>query len=115
MINYIDYQLIISILLSLIISIILILISFLLSIRSNDFEKLSPYECGFEPYGDARLKFDIKFYIVTLLFILFDLEISYLFPLILILKNGYIIGSIFLLILTIGFIFEWSQGALDKI
>jgi len=103
-----------------ILSSLLITVSYLLSIRKWDPEKLSPYECGFEPFGDARQKFDIRYYLVSLLFILFDLEVSYLFPLIAvdstILKcSGYFIGSLFIVILTVGFIYEYSKEALDNI
>lgn len=108
------------IILSLILSIVLITLSYLLSIRKWDAEKLSPYECGFEPFGDARQKFDIRYYLVSLLFILFDLEVSYLFPLIavdhtILTEWGYIIGAIFIVILTVGFIYEYSKEALDNI
>jgi len=108
------------IVLALVLSIVLIALSYLLSIRKWDAEKLSPYECGFEPFGDARQKFDIRYYLVSLLFILFDLEVSYLFPLIaidhsLLSEWGYIIGAIFIIILTIGFIYEYSKEALDNI
>jgi NADH-quinone oxidoreductase subunit A len=108
------------IILSLLLSIVLITLSYLLSIRKWDAEKLSPYECGFEPFGDAKQKFDIRYYLVSLLFILFDLEVSYLFPLIavdhsILTDSGYIIGAIFIVILTVGFIYEYSKEALDNI
>jgi len=110
----------IMIIFAFVLSIVLISISYLLSIRKWDAEKLSPYECGFEPFGDARQKFDIRYYLVSLLFILFDLEISYLFPMIaldstMLNDSGYIIGTIFVFILTIGFIYEYSKEALDNI
>lgn len=103
-----------------ILSVALITISYLLSLRKWDPEKLSPYECGFEPFGDARQKFDIRYYLVSLLFILFDLEVSYLFPLIavdhsILKESGYLVGTIFIVILTIGFIYEYSKEALDNI
>lgn len=103
-----------------VLSSILITISYLLSLRKWDPEKLSPYECGFEPFGDARQKFDIRYYLVSLLFILFDLEVSYLFPLIavdhsILKESGYLIGSLFIVILTVGFIYEYSKEALDNI
>ena len=108
------------IILSLLLSIVLITLSYLLSIRKWDAEKLSPYECGFEPFGDAKQKFDIRYYLVSLLFILFDLEVSYLFPLIavdhcILTHTGYILGAIFIVILTVGFIYEYSKEALDNI
>ena len=92
-------------------------LSFLLSPKKPSDEKLSPYECGFEPFDDARTKFDIRFYLVALLFIIFDLEVAFLFPWAISLSEiglfGYISMMIFLLILTIGFIYEWKKGALE--
>ena len=80
-------------------------------------EKLSPYECGFEAFGDARMKFDVRYYLVAILFIMFDLEIAFLFPWAM--ANGAVgmVGfwavAIFLGVLTVGFIYEWKKGALD--
>ena len=74
------FYLLIYILLSLFLSIIIFLLSYILAIQTYDSEKLSAYECGFQPFEDARNKFDIKFYLVAILFIIFDLEVSYLFP-----------------------------------
>tara|TARA_B100000949_G_scaffold235239_1_gene257249 strand:+ start:149 stop:505 length:357 start_codon:yes stop_codon:yes gene_type:complete len=92
-------------------------LSFLVSPKKPNNEKLSPYECGFEPFDDARTKFDIRFYLVALLFIIFDLEVAFLFPWAISLKNiglfGYTSMMIFLIILTIGFIYEWKKGALE--
>ncbi len=80
-------------------------------------EKLSTYECGFEPFEDARMQFDIRYYLVTILFIIFDLEIAFLFPWAVVLKDieffGLISMMIFLTILILGFIYEWMKGALD--
>jgi NADH-quinone oxidoreductase subunit A len=80
-------------------------------------EKLSPYECGFEAFEDARMKFDVRYYLVAILFILFDLEIAFLFPWAVILQEigwfGMISMLIFLGILTLGFVYEWKKGALD--
>ena len=80
-------------------------------------EKLSAYECGFEPFEDSRMEFDVRFYLVAILFIIFDLEIAFLFPWAISLGNIGILGfssmMIFLFILTIGFIYEWKKGALD--
>ena len=109
------------ILLFLIIALILsfgaITLSFVLSPKKPSDEKLSPYECGFEPFDDARTKFDIRFYLVALLFIIFDLEVTFLFPWAISLKDigifGYASMMIFLIILTIGFIYEWKNGALE--
>ena len=82
-----------------------------------DDEKNSPYECGFEPFNDSRMEFDVRFYLVAILFIIFDLEIAFLFPWAISLGNIGILGftsmMIFLFILTIGFIYEWKKGALD--
>ena len=93
------------------------LLSKILSPSSPDSEKLSAYECGFEAFDDARSKFDVKFYLVSILFIIFDLEIAFLFPWAISLGNIGILGfssmMIFLFILTIGFIYEWKKGALD--
>jgi NADH-quinone oxidoreductase subunit A len=80
-------------------------------------EKVSSYECGFDPFEDTRLKFDVRFYLVGILFIIFDLEIVFIFPWALVLGEikefGFITMLVFLIILTIGFIYEWSKGALD--
>ena len=82
-----------------------------------DTEKLSPYECGFEPFEDARMKFDVRYYLVAILFILFDLEIAFLFPWAVSLDAigffGFAAMMIFLAILVVGFIYEWMKGALD--
>ena len=92
-------------------------LSFVFTSRRFDPEKVSAYECGFDPFSDARSRFDIKFYLVCILFIIFDLEISYLFPWSLTLGATGLFGftsmMIFLFILTIGFIYEWYKGALD--
>ena len=82
-----------------------------------DPEKLSPYECGFEAFEDARMKFDVRYYLVAILFILFDLEIAFLFPWAVVLNDigffGFAAMMLFLLILVIGFIYEWKRGALE--
>ncbi len=82
-----------------------------------DSEKLSPYECGFEAFEDARLQFDVRYYLVAILFILFDLEIAFLFPWAVALKDiglfGFVSMMVFLGILVLGFIYEWMKGALD--
>ncbi|NBW00368.1 MAG: NADH-quinone oxidoreductase subunit A [Betaproteobacteria bacterium] len=82
-----------------------------------DAEKLSPYECGFEAFEDARLQFDVRYYLVAILFILFDLEIAFLFPWAVALKDiglfGFMSMMLFLTILVLGFIYEWMKGALD--
>jgi len=82
-----------------------------------DSEKLSPYECGFEAFEDSRMKFDVRYYLVAILFIIFDLEIAFLFPWAVVLKEigmfGFLAMSVFLGILVIGFIYEWNKGALE--
>jgi NADH-quinone oxidoreductase subunit A len=92
-------------------------LSYLLGIKNGDHEKLSVYECGFLPYGDSRAKFEVRFFLVAILFIIFDLEIAFLFPWAISLGKIGIFGftsmMIFLFILTIGFIYEWKKGALD--
>ena len=80
-------------------------------------EKLSPYECGFEAFEDARMKFDVRYYLIAILFILFDLEIAFLFPWAVVINDiglpGFIAMMVFLGILTVGFIYEWMKGALE--
>ena len=82
-----------------------------------DPEKLSPYECGFEAFEDARMKFDVRYYLVAILFILFDLEIAFLFPWAAVINDigfaGFVSMMIFLAILTVGFVYEWMKGALE--
>ena len=94
-----------------------VVLNFLFSPKNPDPEKLSAYECGFEAFGDSRMEFDVRFYLVAILFIIFDLEIAFLFPCAISLGNlgplGFWSMMIFLLILTIGFIYEWKKGALD--
>jgi NADH-quinone oxidoreductase subunit A len=83
----------------------------------NDVQKLSPYECGFEAFEDSRMKFDVRYYLVAILFIVFDLEIAFLFPWAVVLDSigtfGLISMGIFLFILVVGFIYEWKKGALE--
>jgi len=92
-------------------------LGWLLGPRNPDPEKLSPYECGFEAFEDARMKFDVRYYLVAILFILFDLEIAFLFPWAVALKDiglfGFISMMIFLAILVVGFVYEWMSGALE--
>ena len=89
----------------------------LLAPNRPDPEKLSPYECGFEAFEDARMKFDVRYYLVAILFILFDLEIAFLFPWAAVINDigfpGFIAMMVFLAILTVGFIYEWMKGALE--
>tara|TARA_B110001452_G_scaffold204074_1_gene174062 strand:+ start:165 stop:533 length:369 start_codon:yes stop_codon:yes gene_type:complete len=94
-----------------------VLVNFIFAPRNPDPEKLSAYECGFEPFEDSRMEFDVRFYLVAILFIIFDLEIAFLFPWAISLGKIGLLGfssmMIFLFILTIGFIYEWKKGALD--
>ena len=113
-----DYlSIIIFLFVALSLSIGFVVLNFLFSPKKPDPEKLSAYECGFEAFGDSRMKFDVRFYLVAILFIIFDLEIAFLFPWAVSLGNlgplGFWSMIIFLLILTIGFIYEWKKGALD--
>lgn len=98
-------------------SIILYLLSYCVTPQKLDQEKVSAYECGFNPFDDARATFDVRFYLVAILFLIFDLEVSFLFPWAIVLKNihylGYFTMILFLLILTVGFIYEWYKGALE--
>src|SRR6266498_1495249 len=93
------------------------IISFLIGFQRPDAAKNSPYECGFEAFDDARMKFDVRYYLVAILFILFDLEIAFLFPWAVSLKEIGAIGfwsmMIFLFILVVGFVYEWMKGALE--
>ena len=92
-------------------------LSFLLAKQKPDSEKVSPYECGFPPFDEARAKFDVRFYLVAILFIIFDLEVAFLFPWAVALGDigmfGFWSMMLFLGILTIGFIYEWKKGALE--
>ena len=94
-----------------------IILNFLFSPNNPDPEKLSAYECGFEPFNDSRMEFDVRFYLVAILFIIFDLEIAFLFPWAISLGNigllGFVSMMIFLFILTVGFVYEWKKGALE--
>ena len=98
-------------------SVIILALSFLFSRQKGDPEKISAYECGFDPFDDARSRFDIQFYLVAILFIIFDLEVAFLFPWALTLNKtggfGFWSMMVFLIILTIGFVYEWRKGALD--
>ena len=97
--------------------VILLLLGFLLGPHRPDPEKLSPYECGFEAFEDSRMKFDVRYYLVAILFIIFDLEIAFFFPWAVSLDKVGLFGlasmGIFLFVLTIAFIYEWKKGALE--
>ena len=94
-----------------------IFVNFIFSPKNPDPEKLSAYECGFEPFDDSRMEFDVRFYLVAILFIIFDLEIAFLFPWAISLGGigslGFWSMMVFLGVLTIGFIYEWKKGALE--
>ena len=95
----------------------LLVAPFLLAFKAPDPEKLSAYECGFNAFDDARMKFDIRFYLVSLLFIIFDLEVAFLFPWAVAFRTlgpvGFWSMMCFLGVLTIGFVYEWKKGALE--
>ena len=99
------------------ISMVLLGLGFLIGNGQKDAEKLSPYECGFEPFTDSLAKFDVRYYLVAILFIIFDLEIAFLFPwavsLDVVGTFGLISMGIFLGLLVVGFIYEWKKGALE--
>ncbi len=100
-----------------VLAIVMVILPLILAPRRPDNEKLSAYECGFEPFDDARGKFDVRFYLVSILFIIFDLEVAFLFPWAVSLGDIGVFGfwsmMVFLGILTIGFIYEWKKGALE--
>ena len=113
-----DYlSIIIFLIIALGLSTAFVVINFILAPSNPDPEKLSAYECGFEAFDDSRMEFDVRFYLVAILFIIFDLEIAFLFPWAIALGNigalGFWSMMIFLSILTIGFIYEWKKGALE--
>ena len=96
---------------------VLLLAAAVIAIRNPDPEKVSAYECGFNAFDDARMKFDVRFYLVSILFIIFDLEIAFLFPWAVAFKNISMIAFwsmiVFLGVLTVGFAYEWKKGALE--
>lgn len=115
---FLEYILIIKyFFLCLILALLLFFVSFFFVIQLPNVEKISIYECGFNPFNDSRSKFEVKFYIVAILFMIFDLEIVFLFPWVLIFNNllyfSFFSMFIFLFILIIGFIYEWKKGALN--
>jgi NADH-quinone oxidoreductase subunit A len=105
------------ILVGLTVGVVLLAVGSVLSPNRPDPAKLSPYECGFEAFEDARMKFDVRYYLVAILFILFDLEIAFLFPWAVVLPEigffGFVAMMIFLAILVVGFVYEWKKGALE--
>ena len=98
-------------------AVMIVIVSLIAARQKPDSEKLSPYECGFEPFADARSKFDVRFYLVSILFIIFDLEVAFLFPWAVSLGSIGLFGFwsmiVFLLVLTVGFVYEWKKGALE--
>lgn len=115
---YIEYIYIVQhFIVFLLIGLLLCLVSFLFIYQQPRAAKISAYECGFNPFGDARNKFEIRYYIVALLFIIFDLELLFLFPWIIsiggLTQEGILYMIFFLFVLTLGFIYEWKEGALD--
>jgi NADH-quinone oxidoreductase subunit A len=102
---------------ALVLSAMILMASYVLARQRPDAEKVSAYECGFEPFEDARGRFDVRFYLVAILFIIFDLEVAFLFPWAVSLGNIGLLGfwsmMVFLAVLTIGFVYEWRKGALE--
>jgi NADH-quinone oxidoreductase subunit A len=102
---------------ALVIGLALLIAPFLVAYRSPDAEKLSAYECGFNAFDDARMKFDVRFYLVAILFIIFDLEVAFLFPWAVAFRDigslGFWSMIVFLGVLTVGFVYEWKKGALE--
>jgi len=102
---------------ALVLGLALLIAPFIVAYQQPDPEKLSAYECGFNAFDDARMKFDVRFYLVAILFIIFDLEVAFLFPWAVAFGNlglfGYWSMMVFLAVLTIGFIYEWKKGALE--
>ena len=113
--NY--FPILLFIVVALVFGALLVAVGWALGPRKPDSEKLSPYECGFEAFEDARMKFDVRYYLVAILFILFDLEIAFLFPWAVVLQEigffGFVAMMVFLGILVVGFIYEWKKGALE--
>ncbi|MDW8468366.1 MAG: NADH-quinone oxidoreductase subunit A [Burkholderiales bacterium] len=111
------FPILLFILVGLAVGVVPVVLGLALGPRRPDPEKLSPYECGFEAFEDARMKFDVRYYLVAILFILFDLEIAFLFPWAVALADiglyGFLSMMLFLAILVAGFFYEWRKGALD--
>ena len=113
-----DYlPIIVFLLVALVLSVVFVAVNYLASPKNPDPEKLSAYECGFEAFDNARIEFDVRFYLVAILFIIFDLEIAFLFPWAISLGSIGLLGfysmMAFLFILTVGFVYEWKKGALE--
>ena len=113
-----DYlPLVIFIAVALVISLALLIAPFIVAFKQPDPEKLSAYECGFNAFDDARMRFDVRYYLVAILFIIFDLEVSFLFPWAVAFRHlglyGFCAMMLFLGVLNVGFIYEWRKGALE--
>jgi len=115
LINYLPLVIFIGV--SAALGLVLLIVPFVVAYQRPDPEKLSAYECGFNAFDDARMKFDVRFYLVSILFIIFDLEVAFLFPWAVSFKQvgvfGFFSMMIFLAVLTIGFVYEWKKGALE--
>lgn len=113
--NYIP--ILIFLLIGILLGSLLLFLGRVLGPNNPDKQKLSPYECGFEAFEDSRMKFDVRYYLVAILFIIFDLEIAFLFPWAIVLEEigvfGFMAMMVFLAILVVGFIYEWMRGALE--
>jgi NADH-quinone oxidoreductase subunit A len=111
------FPILLFILVGLVVGAVPVALGRLIGPNNPDSEKLSPYECGFEAFEDARMRFDVRYYLVAILFILFDLEIAFLFPWAVVLDQigtfGFVSMLLFVAILVVGFIYEWKKGALD--
>ncbi|HEY7760104.1 MAG TPA: NADH-quinone oxidoreductase subunit A [Burkholderiales bacterium] len=111
------FPILLFILVGLAVGVVPVALGWLIGPNKPDSEKLSPYECGFEAFEDARMRFDVRYYLVAILFILFDLEIAFLFPWAVVLEEigtfGFVSMMVFVAILVVGFIYEWKKGALD--
>ncbi|OFZ96663.1 MAG: NADH-quinone oxidoreductase subunit A [Betaproteobacteria bacterium RIFCSPLOWO2_02_67_12] len=111
------FPILLFIMVGLAVGVIPVVLGALLGPHRPDPEKNSPYECGFEAFEDARMKFDVRYYLVAILFILFDLEIAFLFPWAAVLGEiglfGFVSMMVFLAILVVGFVYEWKKGALE--
>jgi NADH-quinone oxidoreductase subunit A len=113
-----DYlPLVVFVAVALVIGLAMLIAPFLVAYKQPDAEKLSAYECGFNAFDDARMRFDVRFYLVAILFIIFDLEVSFLFPWAVAFSDigayGFWSMMVFLAVLTIGFVYEWKKGALE--
>jgi NADH-quinone oxidoreductase subunit A len=111
------FPILLFILVGMAVGVVPVALGWLIGPNKPDSEKLSPYECGFEAFEDARMRFDVRYYLVAILFILFDLEIAFLFPWAVVLDEigifGFVSMMVFVAILVVGFIYEWKKGALD--